>query len=141
MTFCHFLPSTCCAAVVTHQGDFHSQRKKLLKSFNFTIVKCKHFVDTFPSGASKIETFCPPCLANTPSLFVFVQVKVNSQSPFSSFFLLNREGLTEHTGCVPASPCFTFTQWLILLHRELPSTTGNWAAPLEQMGLRAKAAQ
>lgn len=28
VTFCHFLPSTCCPTVVSCQGDFHSHRRK-----------------------------------------------------------------------------------------------------------------
>lgn len=75
--------STCCATVVSCQGDFHSQK---VLSFCVCYVQS---VDSFSCGASKIETFCSCCLISfvygeVP--FVFLRLKVNSPSALSSFF-------------------------------------------------------
>lgn len=66
---------------------------------------------------------------------------VESQFPitfFPALFLSIREGLTEHTSSVSASPCFTFTQLHTLLSWELPSTTELLSCSTGADGIKGK---
>lgn len=150
VTFCHFLPSTCCPTVVSCHRDFYSHR-----------IKPPSEVISFQGGC--LQTFCQNILLWTITLlnthkddtlspharlttfvFLFCICSVKSRLPISFFFFV----LIFLISLFRVDWVHTLFQHHLALHlhSDTLSSPGSflaqpsyWAAPLEQMGLRAKA--
>lgn len=149
VTFCHFLPSTCCPTVVSCQGDFHSHRRKPPSK----VISCQGGCVQTSCQYILLWTISLRCIYKGDILSSYARLtiiafdsfficSVESRFPislfFNHFFLSIPDGLTEHTSSVSASPCFTFTQWRTLLSWELSSTSKLLSSSTGADGIKGK---